>query len=111
MTDLSIRSLILAGAVVVFTASLPALAQQQHAAPVVTNAPSQLQPGDYIAAVVNQDIVAASEVIQHTEKLRQDAKQRGEALPDTAAMHKQALDSLIDERVLVTYARENGNKI
>ena len=92
-------------------ASTPTLAQQQHAAPIVANTPSQLQPGDYIAAVVNQDIVAASEVIQNTEKLRQAAKQRGEALSDSEALHKQALDALIDERVLVTYARENGNKI
>ena len=110
MTDLSIRSLILAGTALLAT-SLPAFAQQQHAAPVVTSAPGQLQPGDYIAAVVNQDMVAASEVIQRTEKLRQEAKQRGEAMPDTAALHKQALDQLIEDRVLVTYARENGNKI
>ncbi len=110
MTDLSIRSLILAGAVLAAT-SMPALAQQQHAAPIVATTPSQLQPGDYIAAVVNQDIVAASEVILNTEKLRQAAKQRGETLPNTEALHKQALDALIDERVLVTNARENGSKI
>ena len=36
-----------------------------------------LQPGDYIAAVVNQDVVAASEVIQRTEQLRQKARQQG----------------------------------
>jgi peptidyl-prolyl cis-trans isomerase SurA len=45
-----------------------------------------LQPGDYIAAVVNQDVVAASEVVQRTEKLRQEARQRGEVMPETAAM-------------------------
>jgi len=70
-----------------------------------------LQPGDYIAAVVNQDVVAASEVIQRTEKLRQEARQRGEVMPETAGLRKQALEALIEDRVLVTYARENGNKI
>ncbi|MDY0744561.1 peptidylprolyl isomerase [Paucibacter sp. R3-3] len=109
MTDSSIRSLILAGAVLVMSSS--AVMAQQHAEPVVTTPHGQLKPGDYIAAVVNQDIVAASEVIQRTEKLRQDARQRGETLPDSEALHKQALDAMIDERVLVTYARENGNKV
>jgi peptidyl-prolyl cis-trans isomerase SurA len=70
-----------------------------------------LQPGDYIAAVVNQDVVAASEVIQRTERLRQEAVQRGEVMPETAGLRKQALEALIEDRVLVTFARENGNKV
>ena len=73
--------------------------------------PPTLQPGDYIAAVVNQDVVAASEVIQRTEKLRQEARQRGEVMPETAGLRKQALEALIEDRVLVTYARENGSKV
>jgi peptidyl-prolyl cis-trans isomerase SurA len=70
-----------------------------------------LQPGDYIAAVVNQDVVAASEVIQRTERLRAEARQRGEVMPETAGLRKQALEALIEDRVLVTYARENGSRI
>ena len=70
-----------------------------------------LQPGDYIAAVVNQDVVAASEVIQRTERLRQEARQRGEVMPETTGLRKQALEALIEDRVLVTYARENGPRV
>lgn len=70
-----------------------------------------LQPGDYIAAVVNQDVVTASEVNQRTERLRQEARQRGEVMPETAGLRKQALESLIEDRVLVTHARENGQKV
>ena len=70
-----------------------------------------LQPGDYIAAVVNQDVVAASEVVQRTERLRQEARQRGEVMPETAGLRKQALEALIEDRVLVTYARENGQRV
>lgn len=70
-----------------------------------------LQPGDYIAAVVNQDVVAASEVIQRTERLRQEARARGEVMPETAGLRKQALEALIEDRVLVTYARENGARV
>ncbi|MFG6467958.1 peptidylprolyl isomerase [Roseateles sp. BYS87W] len=77
-------------------------------------APAQtptLQPGDYIAAVVNQDVVAASEVVQRTERLRQEARQRGEVMPETTGLRKQALEALIEDRVLVTYARENGQRV
>ncbi len=70
-----------------------------------------LQPGDYIAAVVNQDVVAASEVVQRTERLRQEARQKGEVMPETAGLRKQALEALIEDRVLITHARETGNKI
>lgn len=70
----------------------------------------QLKPGDYIAAIVNTDIVAASEVIQRTERMREEARQRGQNITNEL-LHKQALDSLIDERVVVTYARENGPRV
>ncbi|UXH78093.1 peptidylprolyl isomerase [Roseateles amylovorans] len=72
--------------------------------------PRTLKPGDYIAAVVNSDIVAASEVVQRTERMRDEARRRGDT-PTNELLHKQALDSLIDERVLVTYARENGPRV
>lgn len=101
MTDRSFRTLTLALALA-FT-GLTASAQGP--------ARRQLQPGDYIAAVVNQDVVAASEVVLRTERLRQEAKQRGEGMPDSKALHKQALEALIEDRVLVTHARENGNKV
>ena len=107
MTDsLSMRSIALCLAAVLVSA--PVLAQKS---PAISSPPTTLQPGDYIAAVVNQDVVAASEVVQRTEKLRLEAKQRGETMPDPTALHKQALDAMIEDRVLVTYARESGAKI
>ena len=107
MTDsLSMRSIALCLAAVLVSA--PALAQKS---PAISSPPTTLKPGDYIAAVVNQDVVAASEVVQRTEKLRLEAKQRGETLPDPTALHKQALEAMIEDRVLVTHARESGAKI
>jgi len=73
--------------------------------------PPTLQPGDYIAAVVNQDVVAASEVIARTEVLRAEARKQGEVMPETAGLRKKALEALIEDRVLVTYARDSGQKI
>ncbi|MDR7335091.1 peptidylprolyl isomerase [Roseateles asaccharophilus] len=72
---------------------------------------STLQAGDYIAAVVNQDVVAASEVVQRTERLRQEARQKGEVMPETAGLRKQALEALIEERVQVTHARDIGQRV
>lgn len=85
------------------------LALATSIAPAQTSTP--LQAGDYIAAVVNQDVVAASEVVARTERLRQEARQRGEVMPETAGLRKQALEALIEERVQVTYARENGQRV
>jgi peptidyl-prolyl cis-trans isomerase SurA len=99
MTDLSIRTL--AGALSLALACGAASAQ---------NAASTLRPGDHIAAVVNQDVVAASEVSQRFERLRAEARQRGET-PDPEALRKQALEALIEDRVIVTHARENGSRV
>jgi len=91
-------------------ASAPVAAASAPAAnrPVVEQ--RQLKPGDYIAVIVNTDIVAASEVIQRTERLREETRQRGQTVTNEL-LHKQALDSLVDERVIVTYARENGPRV
>lgn len=92
-----------AAATAAAAASAPAPAR-----PVVEQ--RQLKPGDYIAAIVNTDIVAASEVVQRTERMRDEARQRGQTVTNEQ-LHKQALDGLIDERVVVTYARENGPRV
>jgi peptidyl-prolyl cis-trans isomerase SurA len=102
MTDLLFRFLPLACVLSVALACCPP-AQAQGAA-------STLQPGDHIAAVVNQDVVAASEVSQRTERLREEARRRGEPV-DVEALRKQALEALIEDRVIVTHARENSSKI
>jgi len=69
------------------------------------------QTGDYIVAVVNQELVTASEVQQRLARVREDATRNRASLPPLPALRKQVLDALIDERVLVTNARENGPRI
>lgn len=101
MTELPFRSLVLSCALAAALSAPPALAQ---------GAASAARPADHIAAVVNQDVVAASEVLQRTERLREEVRRRGEVL-DMEAVRKQALESLIQERVLVTHAREFGARV
>ncbi|HEX4236127.1 MAG TPA: peptidylprolyl isomerase [Caldimonas sp.] len=69
------------------------------------------QRGDYIVAVVNQELVTASELQQRLARIREEATRNHTQLPPAPALRKQVLDSLIDERVLVTNARESGARV
>lgn len=70
-----------------------------------------LRPGDYIVAVVNSELVTANEVQQRVTRAQQEAARTGARLPPIEQVRKQILDAMIDERVQVTYARENGSKV
>lgn len=70
-----------------------------------------LRIGDYIVAVVNSELVTANEVEQRSARARDEARRSGARLPAGDALRKQVVDALIDERVLVTYARDSGIKV
>jgi peptidyl-prolyl cis-trans isomerase SurA len=97
--------------------ALPALAQLQMRsagspppAQVLIRAPSY--SGDYIVAVVNTELVTAAEVEQRIERMRAAMAGRGgQRPPVTDQLRQQALDSLIEERVLLTFARESGLRV
>ena len=74
-------------------------------------APGVVHAGDYIVAVVNDESVTANEVRERMAKLSEEANQKGGAAPTEAELRKSALDSLVEERVIVTYARDNGVKV
>ncbi|MEP6739056.1 MAG: peptidylprolyl isomerase [Caldimonas sp.] len=69
------------------------------------------QSGDYIVAVVNQELVTAGELQQRLTRVRDEAARNRTQLPPAAQLRQQVLDALINERVLVTNARENGVRI
>jgi len=69
------------------------------------------QTGDYIVAVVNQELVTASEVQQRLARVRDEAARNKATLPPLPTLRKQVLEALIDERVMVTNARENGARV
>ena len=69
------------------------------------------QTGDYIVAVVNQELVTAAELQQRLARVREEAGRNRTPLPPPAALRQQALDQLIDERVLITNARDSGTRV
>jgi peptidyl-prolyl cis-trans isomerase SurA len=70
-----------------------------------------LLTGDYIAAVVNQELVTAGEVERRIEAARANAARQGLRLPGEAELRRQVFDALIEERVIITVARDSGVRI
>lgn len=70
-----------------------------------------LRSGDWIVAVVNTELVTQVELQQRLERAEAELRRAGGSKPDEQTVRQQVLDSLIDERVLITYARELGAKV
>ena len=66
---------------------------------------------DYILAIVNQELVTASELQARIERVRADATRQRSTLPPEEQLRREVLDALIDERVQLTHARESGTRI
>ena len=79
--------------------------------PALAQARDAVRGGDYIAVVVNQELVTAGEVQRRVERARAEAGRGGLRLPPEAELRRQVLDSLIDERVIITNARESGVRV
>ena len=103
----STLALLLAG-----SALLPAMAQPTRANAGVTP-PSAvlLRPGDHIAAVINQELVTAYEVAQRMARARADAQRSNQTLPPEAELRKQVLESLIEDRAMLSHARDSGVRV
>jgi len=67
--------------------------------------------GDYIVAVVNQELVTAGEVQQRLDRIRAEAARSQATLPPAPALRQQVVNALIEERVQITNARESGVKL
>ena len=70
-----------------------------------------MRTGDYILAIVNQELVTASEVQLRLARVREEAARNRTTLPPPDELRQQIVDSLIDERVQVTYARDSGTRV
>lgn len=67
--------------------------------------------GDYIIAIVNQELVTAAELNTRVARVKADAARQRATLPPDEQLRREILDVLIDERVQLTHARESGQRI
>lgn len=74
-------------------------------------APAAPRTADYIAAVVNQELVTAVEVEQRIAQARENAQRANQRLPPDAELRRQALNVLIEERAILSHAREVSAKV
>lgn len=72
---------------------------------------SEVRNGDYIVAVVNQELVTAGELQLRLARVRENAARSGASLPPAEQLRQQVLDLLIEERVQITYARDSGQRV
>jgi len=67
--------------------------------------------GDYILAIVNQELVTAAELNARVARVKDDATRQRATLPPEDQLRREILDALIEERVQLTHARESGQRI
>lgn len=81
----------------------PGAAQAQARAPART--------ADYVVAVVNQELVTAVEVAQRAARMREELQRARQPVPPEAELRRLATENLIEDRVIVTYARDSGTRV
>ena len=74
-------------------------------------AQSAPRSADFIVAVVNNELVTRNEVDQRMAELRDQARRSNTKLPSDAQFRKEVVEALINERVIITYARDSGMKV
>jgi peptidyl-prolyl cis-trans isomerase SurA len=89
----------------------PAAAPSPAPAPTSLAKPGSRGGGDYIVAVVGQELVTATELNKRIDATREDAKRRSESLPPDTQLREQVLEALISERVVLSYARDSGTRV
>ncbi|AKJ26955.1 peptidylprolyl isomerase [Caldimonas brevitalea] len=82
---------------------LPAAGAAQSAAAV--------RGGDYIVAVVNQELVTNNDVQQRLARIEQDAARNGTRLPPREQLRQQVVEALIDDRAQLSHARLIGVRV
>ena len=72
---------------------------------------SQVIPLDSVIAIVDEDIILASEVGDRIKQIRASAEQRGVTLPDDETVFQETLDRLILESIQLQLADRFGVRI
>lgn len=76
--------------------------------PTPAPAPGVQRQADFIVAVVNSEPITNNEVRQELQRVMQQFSQQGRPAPDTQALARDVLESLINRKVQLQSAREAG---
>lgn len=76
-----------------------------------TPARTPARSADFIVAIVNNELVTQVEVDQRLARVRADAQRNNTRLPSDDEVRRQVVNALIEERVIVTYARDGGMRV
>jgi peptidyl-prolyl cis-trans isomerase SurA len=105
------KTLILLAVTLAASAVMPAAAQGLRLNAPRAPATIELRPGDYITAVVNQEVVTAFEVTQRMSRAREEARRNKQQVPPEPEFRQMILESLIEERAILSYARDSGVRL
>jgi peptidyl-prolyl cis-trans isomerase SurA len=87
-----------------------ALAQAGAPAKAIASADNVRRGGDFIVAVVNQELVTNAEVQLRLARAVEESRQ-SRPPPSREELQRQLLDQLIDERAQLSYARDTGTRV
>ncbi len=92
-------------------ASLGAPAQGLRISPGVPARAEGVLQADYIVAVVNSEPITHGEVQRESQRLMQQLAQQQRPLPDSQEVSRQVLESLINQKVQLQFAKESGIRV
>jgi peptidyl-prolyl cis-trans isomerase SurA len=73
--------------------------------------PSRIVPVDRIVAVVNDEVITANELGERVQLVVRQLQRGGGQLPPTEVLQRQILERLINDRVQIQLAKENGVRV
>jgi len=77
----------------------------------LANTPSRIVPVDRIVAVVNDDVITQNELDTRVALVTHQLQRQGATLPPADALTRQILERLINDRVQLQLAKEEGIKV
>lgn len=66
---------------------------------------------DRVVAIVNREVITASELARRQKQFELNLRRQGIALPSPAVLREQVLDRMINDRALLQLARESGIRV
>ncbi|HUJ01369.1 MAG TPA: peptidylprolyl isomerase [Usitatibacter sp.] len=75
------------------------------------NVPSRIVPVDRIVAVVNDDVITQDELNERTALVTRQLERQGATLPASDVLARQILERMINDRVQLQLAKDEGIKV